>query len=115
MQKYEFIYEKNAEGERQICGAYNKAVSEEDKVIVELAQYKNKFKLVYEKDGNIYGSETGVPAENDELIVAVKDLYGTEVDIEVESLEKEAKEEPQAKEIGEETEEVAELPVEDEE
>ena len=31
---------------------------------------KNKYKLVYEKNGELYGSETGIPSEHDFCITA---------------------------------------------
>lgn len=77
MKKYEFIYGAiKADGKKQVYGAINKGISEEDPALVNLSQYKDEFKLVYAKDGKIFGSKSGIPAEGDVEIVEIEALYG---------------------------------------
>jgi hypothetical protein len=76
MKKYEFIYGAiKADGEKQVYGAINKGISEEDPALVNLSQYKDEFKLVYAKDGKIFGSKSGIPAEGDVEIIEIEALY----------------------------------------
>lgn len=73
---YKFIYEAKKEAARKIYGAVENKAGKEDPEIVNLEAIKAKgFKLVYEKDGNIYGSKTGVVSKEDELICVVENLY----------------------------------------
>ena len=59
---YKVIYEKAADGKR-IFYASKTGVFADAEVITEavIGQYK----LIYEKAGRFYGSETGIPAEGD--------------------------------------------------
>ena len=111
MKKYEFIYGAiKADGEKQVYGAINKGISNEDPALVNLSQYKGEFKLVYAKDGKIFGSESGIPAENDVEIIEVAALY-EEVEAEEEAGEKEeetGKEEEVEEEVEEENKEESE-------
>lgn len=76
MKKYEFIYGAiKADGKKQVYGAINKGISEEDPALVNLSQYKDEFKLVYAKDGKIFGSKSGIPAEGDVEIIEIEALY----------------------------------------
>jgi hypothetical protein len=59
---YKVIYEKAADGKRTFYASKSGVFADAD-VIAEatIGQYK----LIYEKAGQIYGSESGVPAEGD--------------------------------------------------
>ena len=109
MKKYEFIYGAiKADGEKQVYGAINKGISNEDPALVNLSQYKDKFKLVYAKDGKIFGSESGIPAEGDVEIIEIAALY-EEVEAEpVAVVEEETEEETEEEIIEEEVEEEVE-------
>ena len=107
MKKYEFIYGAiKADGEKQVYGAINKGISEEDPALVNLSQYKDEFKLVYAKDGKIFGSKSGIPAEGDVEIIEIEALY-KEVEAEEEAGEKEEEVEEENKEESEDIEEEA--------
>ena len=61
---YKVIYEKIADGERTFYATETtKCDPAVDEKIVTAAI--GEYKLVYEKNGQIYGSVSGVPAEND--------------------------------------------------
>lgn len=59
---YKVIYEKTAEGKRTFYAS--KSVTFADAEFLTETEL-NKYKLVYEKDGRFYGSETGIPADGD--------------------------------------------------
>ena len=60
---YKVLFEKAADGNRTFYASKTGSFDGADKIgdAVEIGKYK----LVYEKDGKIYGSETGVPTDND--------------------------------------------------
>lgn len=73
---YKFIYEANKGEGRKIYGALGLAKSEADQVIIDIEDIKEEeFKLIYEKEGIIYGSLTGVVGDDDKEICKVKALY----------------------------------------
>ena len=59
---YKVIYEKAADGKRTFY-ASKTGVFADAEVITEAEI--GKYKLIYEKAGRFYGSETGIPAEDD--------------------------------------------------
>ena len=63
---YKVIYEKAAAGKRTFY-ASKSGVFADAEVICEAEI--GKFKLIYEKGGRFYGSETGIPAEGDYCFV----------------------------------------------
>lgn len=63
---YKVIYEKAADGKRTFY-ASKSGVFADAEVICEAEI--GKFKLIYEKGGRFYGSETGIPAEDDYCFV----------------------------------------------
>lgn len=65
---YKVIYEQIADGKRTFYATKNVTCdpSVDDK-IVEAAI--GEYKLIYEKDGQFYGSMTGIPTENDYCFV----------------------------------------------
>lgn len=63
---YKVIYEKAADGKRTFY-ASKSGVFADAEVICEAEI--GKFKLIYEKGGRFYGSETGIPAEGDYCFV----------------------------------------------
>ena len=60
---YKVIYEKAADGKRSFYASTTGAFADAE-LIAELDL--GKYKLIYEKAGQIYGSESGVPAEGDD-------------------------------------------------
>lgn len=114
---YKFIYEANKEATRKIYGAVENEAGKNDPEIIDLEAIKAKdFKLVYEKDGVIYGSLKGVVSEEDEVICEVKALYeeaaqpvaeASEEEVSEEEVEEiqEVEQEEQPEEIEEEIEE----------
>ena len=61
---YKVIYEKAADGKRTFYATKNVVCDPtiDDKIVeAEIGKYK----LIYEKAGRFYGSETGIPAESD--------------------------------------------------
>jgi hypothetical protein len=59
---YKVIYEKAADGKRTFY-ASKTGVFADAEVITEAEI--GKYKLIYEKNGRFYGSETGIPTDND--------------------------------------------------
>jgi hypothetical protein len=57
---YKVIYEKAADGKRTFYASTTGVFADAD-VIAETAL--GQYKLIYEKAGKIYGSESGIPAE----------------------------------------------------
>lgn len=69
---YKVIYEKIADGERTFFASKldgTKATQIGDAIEI------GKYKLVYEKDGQIYGSETGVPTKGDDCFDAFNAVF----------------------------------------
>jgi hypothetical protein len=63
---YKVIYEKAAEGERTFYASKTGVFADAEVIAaVEIGKYK----LIYERAGHIYGSESGIPAENDYCFV----------------------------------------------
>lgn len=62
---YKVIYEKTADGKRTFYATKNVTCDPavDDKIIeAEIGKYK----LIYEKNGEFFGSTTGIPAEDDD-------------------------------------------------
>lgn len=107
---YRFIYEANKGDGRKIYGALEAVKSDADQIIVNIEDIKDKeFKLIYEKEGVIYGSVSGIVGEADAVICEVKALYE-----EVAQPVEEVVEEEQPEVMEEEVEEPVEEPVEEE-
>jgi hypothetical protein len=71
---YKVIYEVAADGKRTFYATKNiKCDPTVDDKIVEAAI--GEYKLVYEKDGNFYGSTTGIPAEGDYCFEDFKKVF----------------------------------------
>lgn len=59
---YKVIYDTAANGEHVFSASKTGIFSDAE----ELGRFaEGKYKLIYEKDGHIYGSETGIPADDD--------------------------------------------------
>jgi hypothetical protein len=69
---YKVIYEKTADGKRTFY-ASKTGVFADAEVITEAEI--GKYKLIYEKAGRFYGSETGVPAANDYCFEAFDKVF----------------------------------------
>lgn len=69
---YKVIYEKAADGKRTFYASKSGVFADAD-IIAEatIGQYK----LIYEKAGQIYGSESGVPAEGDYCFEAFDKVF----------------------------------------
>ena len=61
---YKVIYEKAADGKRTFYATKNVVCDPtvDDKIIEATI---GEYKLIYEKDGRFYGSETGIPTDSD--------------------------------------------------
>jgi hypothetical protein len=59
---YKVIYEKAADGKRTFLASKTGFFA--DAEVITEAEI-GKYKLIYERAGRFYGSETGIPAEND--------------------------------------------------
>lgn len=109
---YKVIYDEAANGEH-IFSASKTGVFADAEELVKIAA--GEYKLVYEKDGKLYGSATGIPADGDTHLsgfdkVIVADDEGEEASTEPDAVN----EEPAADPIAEEPEVSSETPVEDE-
>ena len=74
---YKVIYEKATEGKRTFYASVTGTFEGAD-VIAEAEI--GKYKLIYEKAGKIYGSESGVPAEGDYCFKAFDKVFCAHVD-----------------------------------
>ena len=97
---YKVIYEKAADGKRTFY-ASKTGVFADAEVIVEavIGQYK----LIYEKDGQFYGSESGIPAANDHCFTEFDKVFKA-ADEQPENEVVETQEEPVIEEPAEVTE-----------
>ena len=71
---YKVIYEKAADGKRTFYATKNVVCDPtvDDKIVeATIGQYK----LIYEKDGQFYGSTTGIPTENDHCFVEFDQVF----------------------------------------
>ena len=59
---YKVIYEKAADGKRTFYASKSGIFADADKIAEAVI---GQYKLIYEKAGKIYGSESGVPADGD--------------------------------------------------
>lgn len=75
---YKVIYEKAADGKRTFY-ASKSGVFADAEVICEAEI--GKFKLIYEKGGRFYGSETGIPAEGDYCFVDFDKVFVKEEEV----------------------------------
>lgn len=73
---YKVIYEEIKDGKR-IFRASKTGVFADAEVIAEAEI--GKYKLIYEKDGRFYGSETGVPTDDDYCFEAFDKVFKEEV------------------------------------
>ncbi len=69
---YKVIYEKAADGKRTFY-ASKTGVFADAEVITEAEI--GKYKLIYEKAGRFYGSETGIPADDDYCFTAFDKVF----------------------------------------
>lgn len=72
---YKVIYEKAADGKRTFY-ASKTGVFADAEVIAEAVI--GKYKLIYEKAGQFYGSETGIPADTDYCFTEFDKVFKTE-------------------------------------
>ena len=69
---YKVIYEKIADGERTFfADKMDGTAATQLGDAIKIGQYK----LVYEKDGHIYGSESGVPSDADKYFNAFNEVF----------------------------------------
>lgn len=81
---YKVIYEKTAEGKRTFYATENVVCDPAvDTKITEATI--GEYKLIYEKDGQIYGSTVGVPTENDHCFEDFNVVLKKKIDIETET------------------------------
>ena len=59
---YKVIYEKAADGKRTFYASKTGVFADAEKIAEAVI---GQYKLIYEKNGQFYGSETGIPADND--------------------------------------------------
>lgn len=71
---YKVLYEKAADGKRTFY-ASKTGLFEDAEVIAEIAS--SEYKLIYEKNGKIFGSITGVPAADDYRFAAFDAVLAT--------------------------------------
>jgi hypothetical protein len=82
---YKVLYERAAEGKRTFLASKTGTFANAELV----AEFEmGKYRLVYEKNGKIYCSESGVPADNDQQVEAFDKLFA-------EIAEEPAEEEPE--------------------
>ena len=74
---YKVLYEVAADGKRNFY-ASTTGVFADAEVIAEAEI--GKYKLIYEKDGCLYGSETGIPVEGDYCFKAFNKVFCAHVD-----------------------------------
>jgi hypothetical protein len=87
---YKVIYEKAADGKR-IFYASKTGIFADAEVIAEAEI--GKYKLIYEKAGRFYGSETGIPAEGDYCFEAFDKVFKQDEAIEPAKVEEPADDE----------------------
>ena len=110
---YKVLYAEAAEGMRTFKASKTGTFADAE-IIAEIEM--GKYKLIYEKEGKIYGSETGVPSEADISFDAFKSVLNAEEAFENEVVEEEAAVEPVVEEAEEQViEEVTADPVAEEE
>ena len=71
---YKVIYEVAADGKRTFYATKSNTCDPivDDKIVeAKIGQYK----LIYEKDGSFYGSESGIPAANDYCFVEFDKVF----------------------------------------
>lgn len=102
---YKVLYDTAADGKRTFYASKTGLFKDAD-IIAEAII--GEYKLVYEKDGNFYGSTTGIPAEGDhcfeEFRAVFEEGYSAEVE-EDESEENNTEDESTDTEVEDETEE----------
>lgn len=69
---YKVIYEKTADGKRAFY-ASKTGVFADAELIAEATI--GEYKLIYEKNGNFYGSATGIPANDDHCFEDLKAVF----------------------------------------
>jgi hypothetical protein len=107
---YKVIYEKAADGKRTFYASKTGVFA--DAEIITEAEI-GKYKLIYEKAGRFYGSETGIPAEGDHCFtdfdkVFIADKAEEEVTKEELPAEEPAQEPAKEEELVEDTDDVIE-------
>lgn len=73
---YKVIYEKAADGKRTFYASKTGVFADAEQIgdIIEIGKYK----LIYEKAGRFYGSETGIPADDDYCFEAFDKVFASE-------------------------------------
>lgn len=73
---YKVIYEKAADGKRTFYASKTGVFADAEQIgdIIEIGKYK----LIYEKAGRFYGSETGIPADDDYCFEAFDKVFVSE-------------------------------------
>lgn len=76
---YKVIYEQTADGKRTFYATKTATCDPTvDDMIVEATI--GEYKLVYEKNGRVYGSKTGVPAEGDKYFTEFDKVFEADVE-----------------------------------
>lgn len=86
---YKVLYDKAVDGERFFYASKTGLFKDADLITKATI---GEYKLVYEKDGNFYGSTTGIPAEGDHCFKEFKAVFEEGYTAEV--VEDEPEEEP---------------------
>lgn len=70
---YKVIYEKAADGKRTFYASKTGVFADAEQIgdVIEIGKYK----LIYEKAGRFYGSETGIPADDDYCFEAFDKVF----------------------------------------
>jgi hypothetical protein len=69
---YKVIYEKAADGKRTFYASKTGVFADAEKI---LEATIGEYKLIYEKNGQFYGSTTGIPAEGDYCFVEFDKVF----------------------------------------
>jgi hypothetical protein len=75
---YKVIYDKATEGKRAFYASQTGMFADAEQIGEDFEI--GKYKLIYEKDGSIYGSETGIPAEGDHCFEEFNKVFVAEDD-----------------------------------
>ena len=69
---YKVIYEKAADGKRTFYASKTGVFADAEKI---LEATIGEYKLIYEKNGQFYGSTSGIPTENDYCFVEFNKVF----------------------------------------
>lgn len=75
---YKVIYDKAADGKRTFYASQTGTFADATPIGENFEI--GKYKLIYEKDGSIFGSETGIPAEGDHCFAEFNKVFCAHVD-----------------------------------